>query len=237
MGQKSKKSVLGIGPEFDDRRIKLAARRCHEVLSSALAQDDRCIKMGMEFNLNIITENGVMVGIKDFDLSSSLPNVDSIDAVATRVRVFMLRNENLYWKKVLDSLRRKDQKRKYERQIESLAGLFSIVPFSRMEFSKVNTETGEELIPGWLDNAFIGDRYAYSKVFHADDEIDLLDEFENSELLFAYASFVGDMLAMVAALESCIHLVCPENCKELTSWAGNPRIINYRAGLDRELNN
>lgn len=193
--------------------------------------------MGMKFTINVLYKDDVLIDVKDIDFMSDLPNKDSIDAVASRVRVFALRNENLYWKKIIESLKRKDKIGRGRNQVEFLASLFDAVPFSRMKFSKVDIETNEELIPRWVDNVYIGDRYAYSEVFHADDEIDLLNEFNYDEDIFSYASLVGDMVAMTAALESCIQLVCPEKCQELTSWAGSPMTINYRSGVDRYLDN
>lgn len=227
-------SPIPKGVEGDIRRIELAVKRCRKVLSSNLAQDSRCIKMGMELTVSIVaTEDPEKFNII-FPSSSNLPDFDAMDAAVTKFRPFTLKQENIYWERVLESLRRGTEDKNLRENIDLLQWYFQNIPFTRFHFMAVNIETGEDILPSGVTNAVVGTRYLYSEVAHADDDEALLGNINKPGQVFSYACLVGDYIALTATLESVINNVYPELCPELTSWAGDPTSINIRQFGEQE---
>lgn len=216
----------GVGG--DRRRIELAAKRCRSVLSSTLAQDPRCIKMGMAVTLSIVRDEDS----KKFNIiipaDLNLPDFDAMDAAMIKFRPFTLKQENIYWERVLESLRRGTEDKKLRENIDQLQWFFQNVPFKRFQIMAANIETGEDILPPGVTNAVVGTRYLYSEVAHADDDEALLGNIDKLGQTLSYACLVGDWIALAAVLESVIKNVYPELCPELTSWAGGPTSINIR---------
>ena len=219
---------ISRGADGDKRRIELAAKRCRSVLSSTLAQDPRCLKMGMRLTFSIVPDEGS----KKFDIilteDLNLPDFDAMDAAMIKFRPFTLKQENIYWERVLESLRRGTEDKKLRENIDQLQWFFQNVPFERFHIMAANIETGEDILPLGVTNAVIGTRYLYSEVAHADDDEALLGNIDKPSQASSYACLVGDWIALAATLESVIHNIYPELCPELTSWAGDPMSINIR---------
>lgn len=113
-------SPIPKGVEGDIRRIELAVKRCRKVLSSNLAQDSRCIKMGMELTVSIVpTEDPEKFNII-FPSNLNLPDLDAIHVAMMQFRPFVLKQENVYWERVLDSLRRATRDKKLRKDIDLL---------------------------------------------------------------------------------------------------------------------
>lgn len=225
---KFRPSPIPKGAEGDIRRIELAVKRCRKVLSSNLAQDSRCIKMGMELTVSIVaTEDSEKFNII-FPSNLNLPDLDAIHVAMMQFRPFVLKQENVYWERVLDSLRKATRDKKLRKDIDLLQYFFKTVPFKRFQFMSANIETGEDILPPGVTNAVVGTRYLYSEVAHADDDEELLGNIDKPGQLLSYACLVGDWIALAATLESVIHNIYPKLCPELTSWAGDPMSINIR---------
>lgn len=216
------------GSEGDKRRIELAATRCKRVLTSTVAQDERCIRMGMQMKINMIPNEETGTNSIDLNFGSGLMDEELMEIALTRARPFMLGSENIYYVRVLESLRRGTQDKHLLEQCDNLQYAFEQVPFNRMQFFVADTETHTKLIPDGVTNAVVADRYNYSELAHADDAEDVLKHIKQPMKLFSLASSVADHIAVLAALESLIHRIFPDVCPELTSWAGSPETVNLR---------
>jgi hypothetical protein len=165
-----------------------------------------------------------------FDFTSELPPRDSLDAALMQARPFFLEKEGIYWKYVMSALERRTKSEEYLAACRILRNLFSSAPFKRVEFFAANVESKKELLPPGVTNAVVGDRFVYSQVAHADDASDILDSIREPEQVWSYAGVVGDWVALISALETLIHLICPEICPQVTEWVGDSQSINLRSG-------
>lgn len=222
------------GESGDQQRLTKATQRCKAVLGSTAAQDPLCVRMGMSIKSAI--QINLKTGEKSWapmDFTSELPPRDALDAAMIQARPFMLEKEGIYWKYVISALERRTNNEEHLAYCDILRNLFSSVPFKRMEFFAANVKTKEKLLPQGVTNAVVGDRFAYSQVAHADDASDILDNIREPEQIWSYAGMVGDWIALISALETLIHLVCPEVCPQVTEWAGDPQSINLRSGASQ----
>lgn len=222
------------GEAGDHQRLLDATKRCRATLRSTVAQDPLCPRMGMSIKsaLQINLKTGE-TSWAPFDFTSGLPPRDSLDAAMIKARPFMLKNEGIYYKHVISALERRTTNEEYLVACRMLRHLFPSAPFKRVEFFAANISSKRELLPPGVTNAVVGDRFVYSQVAHADDASNILDNIREPEQVWSYAAMVGDWIALISALETLIHLVCPEICPQVTKWAGDSQSINLRSGASK----
>lgn len=217
-------------PEGHRERLRRAVKRCQIVLNSSVAQREDAPKLGTTFNVNLRVSR-IDPMDRTVNLSFPLPDQELLETAVTRVRVFVLRREVLYWEKVLNSLLTFTSDEYQIKGIEQIKRMWADSPFT-YSFALAGNKDGEDLLPdGGVSNAVIADRYLYSKIAHSDDASEILDHVLEPMQLMALAAMVGDWLAITSHMEHWINAVCPDICPEVTEWGGGYATIFERIGI------
>lgn len=229
MVARGKRPELPDTDEGHEQRLRLADERARRVLEASLASRPDVVSMGMRVNMLIDKRDGSVDSV-------SFPTMDweALGYLAMESRPFTLAREEVQFEKVARSLRRFATTEPQQVMSAQLDRLREQSGHPRMYFYMARRTDGQELIPGGTTDAKVGDRVLYSQLVHADDESDLLQHIDTDTQGWALAGMVGDWVALIAHYQWITHMIRPDLCPHLSSWAGTPRTIFERLGVTVE---
>lgn len=219
-------------PEGDTDRIKLAVRRCRQVLQTKVAQRADAPMLGMQIRIVLIIDTKTRQQVDELKFDPiELPDEELLAFAANKARPFVLDNDEIQFHKVKKSLMRCTNDERQQRMVKQIARMWDDAPFKRWKFFK--SVAGEAVLPEGngpevVTNSVLAQKYFYSEIGHSHDASNVLNHIESPDQLQAFACLVGDWIAIAAHTEAAIHEIRPDLCPGLTDWAGDPMTIFER---------
>lgn len=203
-----------------EQRLRLADKRCQQVLSCTLAQSDDVLSAGQQ----------LVVHIDRLEFRQASAGRDAVTAAATTARVFTLKKEAIHYSKVIDSLQAQNSDPRYDGILDGLLERWDLMPRHRST-TYVRNDDGTGLPPAGVTDAKIADRVLYSELVHADDAAAILDHLHDDQKQWALTAMVVDWICLVAQTQHLMRLIRPDLVPQVTPWTGDSLSLFERWGV------